>query len=196
MASEFLTYLQLGFGHIADLGAVDHLVFLVALVAGYGRRDWKPLLWLVTAFTLGHSITLVLATTGLVHVPSRLTEALIALTIVLTGAFGVWTWRRTPVNGGVPSPRLRYAMAGGFGLIHGLGFSSFLRALLGAEESITLPLFAFNVGLEVGQLLVVGAILAAGEFACGVLRLPRPRWALALSLVALLFGARLLAARL
>ena len=198
MLSEFTTYVRLGLSHIADLKGYDHIVFLVALTAGFGPRDWRRLLWLVTAFTLGHSITLALATLDLVRVPSRPVEVLIALTIVVAGLFGVVSPRRSAGSDAsqATSQRARYAMAGGFGLIHGLGFSSFLRSLLGSEEQIAQPLFAFNVGLEAGQLLIVLAVVAAGAAVCGGLGLARSGWAIGLSLVSALLGLQMLLARL
>src|SRR5688572_15555588 len=97
MGSEFLTYFRLGVGHIADLRGYDHILFIVALTAGYAVRDWRRLLWLVTAFTLGHSFTLALATLDLVRVSGDLIEVLIAITIVATGVYGSMS-RRTETN--------------------------------------------------------------------------------------------------
>jgi len=196
MGSEFLTYFRLGVGHIADLRGYDHILFIVALTAGYALRDWRPLLWLVTAFTLGHSLTLALATLDVVRVRASVIEVLIAVTIVATGAYGLWSRRgegATAVSSG--RQRILYAMAGGFGLIHGLGFSSFLRAVLGGEESIVLPLFAFNVGLEVGQIAVVGGILAIGAAVCELGGLRRRYWAMGLSIATVLLGVRMIVDR-
>lgn len=190
MGSEFSTYLRLGLSHIADLRGYDHILFIVALTAGYGARDWRRLLWLVTAFTLGHSVTLGLATVGVFRVRSSLVEVLIAVTIAVAGAYGALA------AGARDASRNRrqhvlYAMAVGFGFIHGLGFSTFLRTVLGAEERIVLPLFAFNVGLELGQLLIVAAVLLAGALACDALGLARRRWVLGLSSLTALLGLRM-----
>jgi hypothetical protein len=194
MGSEFTTYLRLGLSHIADLRGYDHILFIVALTAGYALRDWHRLLWLVTAFTLGHSVTLALATLQLVRVPAALIEVLIAATIVVAGVFGVASSR----DGAMAMRRqhILYAMAGGFGLIHGLGFSSFLRTVLGSEESIVVPLLAFNVGLEVGQLVIVAAVLLAGTLACSGLGVPRQRWVAGLSFLSALLGAGMMWERL
>ena len=193
MFSEFTTYFQLGLTHIADLRGYDHILFIVALTAGFAARDWRKLLWLVTAFTLGHSLTLALATMDVVQVNTSLIELLIAITIVLTGAHGLWVHRRLTE----PPRRVRslYAMAGGFGLIHGLGFSGFLRSVLGGEETILWPLFSFNVGLELGQLCIVAAIVAVGALVCDVAGLARSRWAMAVSLITVLLGVRMLVER-
>ena len=194
MGSEFATYFRLGIGHIADLQGYDHILFIVALTAGYAPRDWRRLLWLVTSFTAGHSITLALATLDVVRVHGPTVELLIAVTIAATALYSLFIHRPAPDGGDTVSPgrqRLLYLLAGVFGLIHGLGFSSFLRAVLGGEESILLPLFAFNVGLEFGQLAIVLALLAVGALACDVAGLRRHRWATALSLVTLALGARM-----
>ncbi len=181
MVQEFQLYLQLGFRHIADLTGYDHILFVAALAIPFAPRDWRRLAWLVTAFTIGHSITLALATLQLVSVSSALVETLIPATIIATAALAVVDMRRASANANDRAlGAVRYAMAAAFGLIHGLGFSTYLRALLGAEESIALPLFAFNVGLELGQLCILLCVLAIGAL---VVRLgvPRDRWSLLLA---------------
>jgi hypothetical protein len=208
VTSEFFTYFRLGLGHIADLKGYDHILFIVALTAGYAVRDWKRLLWLVTSFTIGHSITLALATLDVVRVDGPLIELLIPVTIVITAAYSMLA--RLARGGGAtpagtkadassaPPERhlLLYVLAGAFGLIHGLGFSNFLRAILGGEESILLPLFAFNVGLEIGQLAIVAVVLVAGTLACEVAGLSRPRWTTALSLLITAAGTQMILQRL
>jgi hypothetical protein len=185
MGSEFLTYLHLGLRHITDIRGYDHLLFVTALTVAYRPADWRRLLLLVTAFTLGHSITLALATLNVVHVPSASVEAAIAATIVVASLMAIVAAVGAPSGDGVGvsqrGQRLRYAMAAGFGLVHGLGFSTFLRSLLGGEESLALPLFSFNLGLEVGQLSIVAAVLLLGLLAERVLRLARRDWVLIVS---------------
>ncbi len=207
--SEFLTYFQLGIGHIADLRGYDHILFIVALTAGYAPRDWRRLLWLVTAFTIGHSITLALATLGIVRVHAPTIELLIPITIVVTAGYSIaarWQAGRATGSGssrsaaaGATAPErqtLLYVLAGCFGLIHGLGFSNFLRAILGGEESIIVPLFSFNVGLEFGQMAIVACVLLAGALACEGAGLTRRRWATALSAVIVLAGMQMIYQRL
>jgi hypothetical protein len=177
MLSEFLVYLRLGFEHITDVGGADHLLFVAALTATAARHP-KRLIWLVTAFTAGHSLTLVLATLRLVQVSSRPVELLIPATILLTCVVAVRS-RETPVR-----PRTQYGLAAVFGLIHGLGFSAFLRAALGAEESILLPLFAFNTGLEIGQITVVLVLFAAALLLGRLLGVSERAWVLGVSLSA------------
>ncbi|MDP2956138.1 MAG: HupE/UreJ family protein [Longimicrobiales bacterium] len=162
MHSTFAVYLHLGFDHIADLRGYDHILFIVALAAGYGLAHWQHLLVLVTAFTVGHSLTLALATLRLVTPSTAWVEFLIPVTILATGILNLVETRASPERPDMPprTQRVKYAMALVFGLIHGLGFSTFLRAMLGEEESIALPLFSFNVGLEVGQVGILAVVLA------------------------------------
>jgi hypothetical protein len=149
--SELLTFMYLGFRHITDLDAFDHILFLFALAAIYRGRDWRDLLWVVTAFTVGHSITLALAVTGTLHLPTALIEFLIPVTIVATGLENIVVRRRerAPLRGGY-----RPVFAGVFGLVHGAGFANYLQSLF--VGSIAVPLLGFNLGIELGQLVVLG----------------------------------------
>jgi HupE / UreJ protein len=172
--SEFLTFLQLGFRHIVDVEAMDHILFLIALAAIYRFRDARNALWVVTAFTIGHSITLALAVTGLVNLPSSLIEFLIPVTIVVTGIENLVVSDRTRAPWG---GRYRPVFAGVFGLVHGAGFANYLKALF--VEHIAVPLFGFNVGIEAGQIIVlVGAALLLGALDRGIaaLRISNERW--------------------
>jgi hypothetical protein len=178
--NDFPLWFRLGLHHIADLRAYDHILFVTALTVAYRPAEWRRLAVLVTAFTLGHSLTLALATLEAVRVPSALVEALIPATIVATAVAAIAGARH---DRAAAPPRMtwRYLLAGGFGLVHGLGFSGYLRSLLGGEESLVGPLFAFNVGLEAGQLAIVFVVLVAGVLAERVARLERRDWVLVVS---------------
>ena len=154
--SEIATFVQLGFRHITDLRAMDHILFLLALAAIYRPSDWKSALWVVTAFTVGHSITLALAVSGLVRMPMPLIEFLIPVTIVATCLENILVARRERAPWG---GRYRPVFAGVFGLVHGAGFANYLRDLF--VDHIALPLFGFNVGIEIGQVVVL-AVAAVG----------------------------------
>jgi hypothetical protein len=172
--SELLSFMQLGFRHIVDIEAMDHILFLVALAAIYRFRDLKKVFWVITAFTIGHSVTLGLAVTGTLTLPSAVIEFLIPVTIVATGienlivrdrAHAVWGGRYRPVFAGV------------FGLVHGAGFANYLKALF--VDRIAVPLFGFNVGIELGQVVVLGAIavmFAAADYALKRTRSPNATW--------------------
>lgn len=153
--SSFQLYFKLGLQHILDLRGFDHILFVLALCAIYVARDWKKILILVTAFTIGHSLTLALATLDVIRIRSEVTEFLIPVTIAVTALVSIF--KPKPSNGkGVP---LNYLFAAFFGLIHGLGFSNYLKDLLGRETSIWQLLLAFNIGLEVGQIVIVAVFL-------------------------------------
>jgi hypothetical protein len=158
--SDFTTYLKLGFQHITDFNGLDHILFILALCAVFQLFDWRKILILITAFTIGHSITLALATFNIFKVDVNLIEFLIPITILITCIFNFFqkTPERKPYK--QKTSNIRYYLALFFGLIHGLGFSNYLRSLLGQEESIIKPLFAFNLGLEIGQLIIVAIGLA------------------------------------
>lgn len=176
--SEFELYLNLGFNHISDLGAYDHIVFIVALCAVYLVKQWRQILILVTAFTIGHSVTLALSTLGILLVPTDIVEFLIPATIFVTCISNVVK----PMD--MESSRkmnMNYLLALFFGLIHGMGFSNYLRALLGEEESILLPLFSFNIGLEIGQLMIVALVLSGAGLAVQVFRAEHRAWNLVVS---------------
>ena len=183
MGSEFLVYLRLGFEHISDLAGYDHILFIAALCAMYQWEQWRQLLWLVTAFTFGHSVTLALATLNLITINDALVEFLIPVTIFVTSVLNIVEADPAAHKVAVTprSWRLTYGLALGFGLIHGMGFSNFLRAVLGAEESIVWPLFAFNVGLEIGQLLILFFVLLLALVMVRLVRMPRYDWVLVLS---------------
>lgn len=183
---DFLIYLRLGFDHITDPAGYDHILFVVALCAIYTLQQWRQVLILITAFTVGHSITLALATLQLISFSSSLIELLIPITILIT-AISNFLYREPRAHTLLvadrhqPGRAWRYALALGFGLIHGMGFSSYLRSLLGREADIVQPLLAFNIGLELGQLLIVGLTLGLAFVVLTVLRGNRLRWVLAVS---------------
>jgi len=150
--SELAGFFTLGFHHIANPAALDHLLFLLALAAIYSWGNWRKLLWVVTAFTVGHSLTLALAVTGALTLPAALIEFLIPVTIVVTGAENLLVRdRQTAPLGG----RYRPVLAGGFGLVHGAGFANYLKSLF--TGSIAVPLLGFNLGIELGQVIVLAA---------------------------------------
>jgi hypothetical protein len=186
-SNEFPIYLQIGARHILDPKGIDHILFVAALTAVHRASEWRRVVWLVTAFTLGHSLTLALATLNVVHVSTAWVEFLIPLTIFVTSGLNILNHRMTADanEAGVAASAKRlwpkYAMACGFGLIHGLGFSNALRSMLGAEESIVMPLFAFNVGLELGQLLIVAVGMLTAAAVVYVAKLPWREWVLVLS---------------
>ncbi len=147
------TFLQLGYRHIVSPGALDHLLFLLVLAAPYRWRDWRHLLGVASAFTVGHSITLAMVVTNSVRLPTALIEFLIPLTIVAAALANLRRGSTAPRGWAAP------LLAGTFGLIHGAGFANFLREMF--TGSVVLPLFGFNLGIELGQLSVLLTALLA-----------------------------------
>ncbi|HUQ20623.1 MAG TPA: HupE/UreJ family protein [Gemmatimonadaceae bacterium] len=170
--NELSTFVQLGFRHIVNLQAMDHVLFLLALAAIYRPRDWRSALWVVTAFTVGHSVTLALAVTGALVLPIKLIEFLIPVTIVVTCIENIIVRDRTRAPLG---RQYRPVFAAVFGLVHGAGFADYLRNLF--IDHIALPLFGFNVGIELGQIVVLAfaaAFLVAADWAIKTIRSSTP----------------------
>ena len=147
---DFLFHLQLGWEHIISSDALDHQLFILALIAVFSLNDFKKVLILVTAFTIGHSFTLIMSTLDMFRIPSHWVEFLIPCTIVFTALDNIIFSEN--------EKRLiyfNYLLALLFGLVHGMGFANSVRVMLSSEQSIFLPLFGFNVGLELGQIIVI-----------------------------------------
>jgi hypothetical protein len=177
--SDFALYFGLGKDHILDyVHGYDHILFVVALSAVYLVRDWRRILILVTAFTLGHSVTLALATLKIISVNTRVVEFLIPLTIFITAVSNLFNNNESVQTKPIQA---NYLFALFFGLIHGMGFSNYLRALLGGSHSIVAPLLAFNLGLEFGQIIVVTLFLVASFILVDWLGVSRRDWKLVLS---------------
>lgn len=143
-------WLTTGIQHILDVYGYDHMLFVALLTLAFPVSEWRKLVGLITAFTIGHSITLILSAIDFIHVNQSVIEFLIVLTIAGTAALELFYSKNT-VNRG----KVIYLIIACFGWIHGMGFSFLLKSMLGHEESILIPLLMFNVGLEVGQLLFV-----------------------------------------
>ena len=166
---EFWMYTQIGFNHIANLSGMDHILFVAALCIRYQLSDWKKWLILVTAFTIGHSVTLVLSVFNYLDFATNWIEFLIPVTILITSISNMFV-KKFSFNTKFP---VIYFFALFFGLIHGLGFSFYLKSLLGLQQNIAPALLAFNVGLEIGQILIVMAILVISFIFVTLLKAPR-----------------------
>ncbi|WP_185208208.1 MULTISPECIES: HupE/UreJ family protein [Chryseobacterium] len=151
---DFLFYLNLGWEHIISLDALDHQLFVLALIAVYSFSDLKKVLILVTAFTIGHSITLALSTFDIIRINSNWVEFLIPLTIVLTSLNNILIRNKKQSQNNA-----NYYLALIFGLIHGMGFANTARVMIAKSQSIAIPLLGFNIGLELGQIAIVFGIL-------------------------------------
>ncbi|MDB5208186.1 MAG: hypothetical protein JWR72_3261 [Flavisolibacter sp.] len=182
--NDFTFYFKIGWEHIITIEALDHILFIAALAAIYMLKDWKQVLILVTAFTIGHTITLILSTKELVEVKESLIEFLIPCTIVITAISNLFQKSFTP-----KAVRINYFLALFFGLVHGLAFANTLRMILASDQSFALSMFSFSVGLELGQVLIVAVILLLSQLFIRVLNVDRRHWVIFVS--AVVFGLAL-----
>ncbi|MFL5809725.1 MAG: HupE/UreJ family protein [Flavisolibacter sp.] len=182
--TDFTFYFQFGWEHIINKSALDHIFFIAALAAIYMLKDWRQVLILVTAFTIGHTITLILSTKELIEIDSSLVEFLIPCTIVFTAIANLFQKSFTP-----RSIRINYFLALFFGLIHGMAFANTLRMIIAQDQSFALSMFSFSVGLELGQILIVFLILLLAELCIRMLKIDRRHWVIFVS--AVVFGLAL-----
>ena len=184
---DFPLYFELGWQHILDWQGYDHILFVAALCGVYLIRDWRNVLVLVTAFTLGHSLTLALSVFNKILVPSDWIEFLIPITIVITALLNIVKKQKTQQKFSLP-----YALALMFGLIHGLGFSNYLKSLLGKSNNVVAELLAFNIGLEFGQIIIVICVLMMSFVLINIIKIQKREWNLFLS--SAIFGIALMMA--
>jgi hypothetical protein len=173
---DFGFYLREGFYHITDWKGYDHILFVMALCLPYFLKDWKQVLALITAFTIGHSVTLALSVFNKILVPSTWIEFLIPVTIMISAIGNVKQTNPQPKK-----IQLRYISALIFGLIHGMGFSNYLKSMMGKSENIITQLLAFNIGLELGQLLIVLAVLMVSFIFVRLLNMKQREWTVFIS---------------
>jgi hypothetical protein len=175
MMESFSTYFEIGLHHILDVNGLDHVIFLIVLAATYKLKEWKPLLWAVTAFTLAHTITLVMVSQGIGSAYAVWVEFLIPVTILLTALYNT-TAKGLRVGG---STKIFFAAL--FGLIHGMGFGAFFGMMTAGSSEFWWDLIPFTLGIEVGQVLVVlGLLILRALLTEGVSVKPRD-WILFLS---------------
>ena len=182
----FDIYLTEGIKHITDIQGYDHIAFLFALLAGYTLKNWKKVLILVTAFTIGHSITLALSSLNFILVDSSLIEFLIPVTIFITACYHLLARKKEEQ---LP---IIYSLAFLFGLIHGAGFSNYFKSMIGKTANIIQPLLAFNIGVEIGQIIIVIVILALSYLLISVAGLKQTIWKMILAVAAALISIQLM----
>lgn len=188
--SDIAFYLKTGWQHIISWNALDHILFVVALVAIYLAQNFKQVLILVTAFTVGHSLTLTLSVYDVIKFNEKWVEFLIPCTIIATGIFNFFVKTYQP-----KSLRINYFLALFFGLIHGLGFANTIRFMLAKNQQIALPLISFNIGLEAGQIVVVSFILLVSYLLVNKLKLNQKWWVWSLSMLAVVVAANMVVER-
>ncbi len=169
---NFIFYFKMGLNHVLDFTAYDHILFLIVLSVVFNLKNWRKVLWLVTLFTLGHSITLALSAYKILNFRMDLIEFLIPLTIFITGLLNVLTFNKFKQGNG----SLNLMLALFFGLIHGLGFSNYFKMMIGQEEEKLFPLLEFAIGIEAAQIIIVLGILLLGAFLQNILKVTRRDW--------------------
>jgi len=185
--NDFAFYFDLGWKHIISTDALDHQLFIATLASIYLAANWKEVLILVTAFTIGHSLTLGLSTYNLIRFSDKWVEFLIPVTILLTAVINFFRKNFHP-----SSYRLQYFLALFFGLIHGLGYANAIRFLLADDQSLGWSLFAFNIGLEIGQIVVVLSVLFISEAILRNSPFGRRKWVIIISSLILYFSLNML----
>ncbi|MCH3881625.1 MULTISPECIES: HupE/UreJ family protein [Tenacibaculum] len=186
--NDFILYFKMGLFHVLDIRAYDHILFLIVLACVYIFRQWSKLVWLVTLFTIGHSITLALSAYGIFNVRADLVEFLIPLTIFITGFMNIITAKKA--SQGKENQNLFFAFF--FGLVHGLGFSNYFKMMIGKTQDKLFPLLEFALGVEVAQVIIVLIILLIGALFQGIFGVSRRDWILVASAVVAGFAAQMM----
>ena len=180
---DFILYFKLGLNHVLDFNAYDHILFLIVLAVVFSFHQWKKALWLITFFTIGHTLTLGLAAYNIINIKVEIVEFLIPVTIFITGAFNVL--RVGKASTGKEKINLFFALF--FGLIHGLGFSNYFRLMIGQEEEKLFPLLEFALGIEVSQVIIVFGILFIGSLLQNFFRVTKRDWVIVTSAIVIGF---------
>lgn len=186
--NDFIFYFKMGLFHVLDFKAYDHILFLIVLAVVYQFKQWTKVLWLITLFTIGHSITLTLSAYGILNVRADLIEFLIPLTIFITGLMNVLTAKKASV--GKENQNLFFALF--FGLIHGLGFSNYFKIMIGKTSDKFLPLLEFALGVEVAQIIIVLGILLIGALVQSIFSVNRRDWILIMSSIVIGFALQMM----
>lgn len=178
--SEFWFYYKLGLEHVLDWLAYDHVLFVIALIAAYSFSSWKRILWLVSIFTIGHTLSLFLAVYGIVKVNASWVELLIALTIVFTAFYNILTAKKREHQRNIV---ILYFSTAFFGIIHGLGFSKYFKMVFPESSNKFFPLVEFALGIESAQIIVVASVLIVSFIFQNGLRVSRRDWILVISAI-------------
>ena len=174
--SDFAFYFKMGWEHIISKDALDHQLFILALACVYTITDIKRVLIMVTAFTIGHSLTLALSVYDIIRFSSKWVEFLIPCTIFITAMNNIFQ-----IDSKGKSAKINYYLALCFGLIHGMGFANAIRIMLAQDQTIGWGLFGFNIGLEAGQIFCVAIILIIGILFLNGFKVKRRDWIFFLS---------------
>lgn len=194
--NDFWIWFSTGFQHILDWNGYDHILYVVALCVLFSAKEWKRLLVLITAFTIGHSLTLAMSALDIIVVKQSIIEAMIPLTIMSTCIINILYRKKSESSKNNINYNLNYTIALIFGFIHGMGFSYLLKSMLGKEENTVFPLLSFNLGLEFGQVIIVISMLLISVFLTRFTRIKKRDEVLVVSLLVLLISTLLFIQRL
>jgi len=194
--NDFWIWFSTGFQHILDWNGYDHILYVIALCVLFSVKDWKKLLVLITAFTIGHSLTLVMSVLDIVVVKQSLIEVMIPLTIMSTCIINIVYRKKSETSQNKINYNLNFVLALIFGFIHGMGFSYLLKSMLGREENALFPLLSFNLGLELGQIIIVISMLLVSVFLARFTRFKKADVILVISSAVLLVSTLLFIQRL
>lgn len=185
---DFTLYFKMGFHHVLDFSAYDHILFLIVLAVVFKFNQWKKVLWLVTLFTIGHSITLALSAFEIIKINVNVIEFLIPLTIFITGLVNIITIYKTSKR----NENINLLFGLFFGLIHGLGFSNYFKMMVGREEDKLFPLIDFALGIEAAQIIIVLGILSIGALILSIKKIKREYWILINSSIVILISIKMM----
>ena len=186
--NDFRLYTEMGLFHVLDVKAYDHILFLIVLAVVFGFVDWKKVFWLVTLFTIGHSISLTLAAFEIIQIKVEIIEFLIPVTIFITGVTNIFNAKK--ISKTKDSVNLFFALF--FGLIHGLGFSNYFRAMIGKEDDKLVPLAEFALGIEAAQVIIVLLIVSLGYILQNVAKVAKRDWILVTSSIVVGFSIQMM----
>ena len=178
----------MGLNHVLDFSAYDHILFLIVLAVVFAFKQWRKVLWLVTLFTLGHSLTLALSAYGILQIRMDVIEFLIPLTIFITGVINIITSSKEAKK----TENINLIFALFFGLVHGLGFSNYFKMMVGQEEDKLLPLIEFALGIEAAQVIIVLAILIIGTLILNIKKVTRKHWIIICSSLVILVSIKMM----
>ena len=188
MMNDFILYFKMGLNHVLDFSAYDHILFLIVLAVVFSFHQFKKVFWLVTLFTLGHSVTLALSAYGILSLNMDMIEFLIPVTIFITGVFNVFTAKKSSTG----KENINLFFASIFGLIHGLGFSNYFKMMIGKEDDKLFPLLEFALGIEAAQIIIVLGILIIGAILQNFLKVTRRDWVLVCSSIVIGFSIQMM----
>ena len=180
---EFLLYVKMGLNHVLDFTAYDHILFLIVLAVIFEFHQLKKVLWLITLFTIGHSLTLGLSAYGILKIDVKIVEFLIPVTIFITGVVNIFNLGRKTSS----KDNINLIFALFFGLIHGLGFSNYFRMMIGREEEKLMPLIEFALGIEISQVIIVLGILIIGSLMQSIFKVSKRDWVMVSSSIVIGF---------